>query len=125
MKKICFIFVIVILLSTTFVLDASCEEQNKVDIDLDLNTSYKSNSVKDKLQGRFEAVDKNRNLRPLSSDEWLKFHNKKDFRNHKVGNVGNRAMADEIKNSHRYRGSNLDPLKDPTSEGFDGKIDLN
>lgn len=108
---------------------ASCNEVKKLDIDLDLSSTYESPSIKDNLQGKLEKYDKNRNPKVLSRDEWLKFHNKRDPRGIEAKNVGNRAMADELKNISRYRATNLDPIgEDPdsfNSFGFKGKIDLN
>lgn len=104
---------------------SACAEP-KLDIDLDMDQNYRESTVKGDLQEKLEDYDKERGLKPYASDEWLKFHKDEEFNNHTPGVAGNRAMQEEMLNSSRYKGSNLDPMgKDEfDSFGLKGKIDL-
>ena len=100
----------------------------KLNIDLDMDNNYRNAHVKGNLQGKLEDLDKSRSNKSNLQDEWLKFHNNGGFARHTPGSGGNRAMADEINNSSKYTGTNLDPLnknEEFDSVGFTGRIGLN
>ena len=100
----------------------------KLSIDLDMDQNYRNSHLKGDLQGKLENLDKDRSAKPAVNDEWLRFHNNGEFARHVPGSGGNRAMADEINNSKKYKSSNIDPLnqnEEFDSVGFKGKIGLN